>query len=244
MFDTVFTFKKEIGKFKVSLKNSLGLTAEKVTQNPRTFNTKQIQTATDNIQLIDIEEKILPDLLQKTSEFILKDFFLFMHQTGLYNRQLKFWHSLANITQVTFFKLEKGLFKRSDLNASFIYFYIDPQFPSSCAIVDNRHDVTFEDLKSLVFKASSGILPGKLKGILYFLQTEPDESFINKLKLITDGFDPISKYESRFNNRNTRLNLILWKKDNDFFTFTHIYPELKSVNYKLKVEEQEINTKS
>ena len=236
MLDTLFTFKKEMGKFKVTLNNSLGLSTEKVTQNPRTFNTKQIQTAIENIQFIDIEENILPELLYKSAEYTLKDFFLYMHQTGLYNRQLKYWQSLANITKITLFKLERGLFKKSDLNAHIFYFYIDPQSPCSCAIVDERSNINFEDFNQLLSMASSGIVPNKLKGILYFIKNEPDDNFINKLKLITDGFDLLAKYESRLNNKNTRLNLITYKKENDSYTFMHIYPELKSVGYKLKEE--------
>ncbi len=237
MIETVLIFKKEIGKFKVTLKNSLSLSSEKVTQNPRSFNTKQIQTAIENTQLIDIEEKILPDLLFKSSEYLLKDFFLYMHQTGLYNRQLKFWQSLANITQISFCKLGKGLFKKVDLNAHIVYFYIDPQAPSSCAIVDERNNINYQDFKVVLTKADTGILSKKLKGIVYFLKNEPADDFVNKLKEITNGFDPVSRYESRLNNSPTRLNLITYKKENEIYTFQHIFPELKSVGYKLKVEE-------
>ena len=236
MFDSIFTFKKEIGKFKVTLKNSLGLSSEKVTQNPRSFNTKQIQTAIENTQIIDIEEKILPELLYKSAEYILKDFFLYMHQTGLYNRQLKFWESLAKITQISFCKLEKGLLKKSDLNAHIIYFYIDPKAPCSCAIVDQRNNINYQDFKTLLTKADSGISQKKLKGILYFLKNDLDEDFVNNLKVITNGLDPISKYESRLNNKATRLNLISYKKSDELYTFQHIFPELKSVGYKLKEE--------
>ena len=236
MFDKTFTCKKEIGKFKVTLKNSLNLSSEKVTQNPRSFNTKQIQTAIENTQLIDIEEKILPELLYKSAEYILKDFFLYLHQTGLYNRQLKFWESLANITQISFCKLEKGLLKKSDLNAHIIYFYIDPQAPCSCAIIDERSNINYQDFKALLTKADSDIFQKKLKGILYFLKNDPDDDFISKLKVITNGSDPISKYESRLNNKITRLNLITYKKDDELYTFQHIFPELKSVEYKLEEE--------
>ena len=135
MLDHLLIRKKEIGKLKVALKNTLALTCEKITQNPRSFNTIQIKNAIDNLSIIDVEEKILPGLLTEAVSFALKDFFLYMHQTGLYNRQFKLWNTLASISTVLVFKLQKGFFKKKDLYAYIVDFYIEQKYPCISTIV-------------------------------------------------------------------------------------------------------------
>ena len=68
--------KKEIGKFRLSLKNPVEITRDKVSQTPRIFNTKQIRSAIDNLSFNGVEEMDIPPLLIYAANFILKDFFL------------------------------------------------------------------------------------------------------------------------------------------------------------------------
>ena len=225
MFNKFLISKKFLGKFKIKQKNPLALTCEKVTQMPRAYSTAQIKSATENILFIDIEENIFPEITIKPIEYLLKDLFVHMHQTGLYNRQFRLWKSLANIIEVSISRLQKGLFNKSELNAYVIDLFIDPKSQCISTIIDiNENTNEFKVYLDMVI-ASSDL--NRLKGIFYFINCMPDEHFISRLRLSTNSFDPISKYESVLLKTNdVRLNVISYYKDNEKDVFKHAYPEL------------------
>lgn len=238
MLDKFSLTKKDIGKYKISPKNPLSLTCEKVTQTPRVFNTSQIKSAIENISFINIEENIIPKNLTKIIEYILKDFFLYMHQTGLYNRQFKFWKTLGSITQCKISKLQKGFFKKKDLNIQIIEFYIDPKVPCIKSLIIERNNNeqnfgfknTYREFKYYLSKTLADTNINRLKGIICFLNYNPDETFISKLNLITNAVDPISKYESvLLDLKDVRLNVITCREENEQTNFYHVFPELKSL---------------
>ncbi len=230
MFNRLLISKKLLGTFKVKQKNPLTLNCEKVTETPRAYSTAQIKSATENILLVDTEENILPEIVTKSIEYLLKDLFIQMHQTGLYNRQFKLWKSLANIIEISISRLQKGLLKKSELNAYVIDFFIDPETQCISGIIDeNKNTDEFKIyLDRVVFSSNLN----RLKGIFYFLNFTPDENFITKLKFYTSSSDQISKYESILLKTNdVRLNVISYHKDNEKVAFKHFYPELKSLKH-------------
>lgn len=236
MFEDILISKKEIGKFKLALKNPLGLTCEKITETPRVFNTAQIKNATENISFIDVEENILPALPPKAVEYLLKDFFLYMHQTGLYNRQFKLWRTLANITQVSISRLQKGLLKKNNLNAYMIDFFIDPKAPCIKAVIDEGSPNTYTAFKAYLSKALAGLNKDRIKGVFYFTNTGLTKDFIDELSLIIEVDDKISKYESAIQDSlDIRLNIIRFSGEDKKYDFTHVYPDLrvvKEIEYK------------
>ena len=227
MFNRFLISKNLLGKFKIKQKNPLALSCERVTEAPRTYSTAQIKNATENILFVDNEENILPEIAIKSIEYLLKDLFIQMHQTGLYNRQFKLWKSLANIIEISVFKLQKGLLKKNELNAYVIDFFIDPKSPCISAVIDeSKNTDEFQVYLEKVIRYSD---LNRLKGVFYFLNCIPDELFLTKLKSETSAFDSISKYESILLKTNdVRLNVISYHKDNDKYVFKYIYPELKS----------------
>ncbi len=226
MFDRFLISKKLLGKFKLQQKNPLAVSCKKITETPRAYSTAQIKSAIENILFVDIEENILPEIAIQSIEYLLRDLFIQMHQTGLYNRQFKLWKSLANIIEISVFKLQKGLFKKGELNGYVIDFFIDPKFPCISAIIDENK--TTDEFKVYLDKVILGSNLNRLKGIFYFLNCMPDEHFISKLKFSTNSLDPISKYESVLLQTNdVRLNVISYHKDNEKYVFKHIYPELR-----------------
>ena len=228
MFNRFLISKKLLGKFKVKQKNPLALSCEKITLTPRAYSTAQIKSAIENILFVDIEENILPEIVIKAIEYLLKDLFIHMHQTGLYNRQFKLWKSLANIIEISVFKLQKGLLKKNELNAYIIDFFIDPKFPCISVIMDENKST--DEFKVYLERVIVDSNLNRLKGIFYFSSFIPDERFIAKLKFDTNAFDPISKYESILLKTNdVRLNVISCHKENERYIFKHIYPELKSL---------------
>ena len=231
MLDKFFQFfvsRKEVGKFKVSLKNPLGLTCEKITRTPRVFTTSQIKSAIENILLIDSEGNNVPDVTTRIAEYILKEFFLYMHQTGLYNRQFRLWRTIGNIRQLSICRLRKKFFKEEEPGCYSIDFFIDEKAPCIKAVIQentvNNHK-NFKFYLSWILRFSN---LSRLKGIIYFVDYEPDAEFVEELSKITSAVDLISKYESIINDTlDVRLNLISYKKEVDKLSFKHIYPELK-----------------
>lgn len=239
MLDNFLISKKEVIKFKVSSKNPFALNCEKVTQKPRAFNTAQIKDATENIAFLYDEEDGVSDLQKKIIEYLLKDSFLYMHQTGLYNRQFKLWKTMGNITQCSISVLQEGLLKKKDLNAYIIDFYIDPKNPCFNAVVlqDSKELIEtegfYKKFKMCLLKALKSNRANRLKGIFCFLDIELSNDFITKLNLLTESNDLISKYESILSNTNdVRLNVVSFKQKDRDYNFKHTYPQLHAMDSK------------
>lgn len=234
MFDKFLISKKELSKFKITQKNPFDLNCEKVTQTPRVFNTAQIKAAIENILITKLDEVTTPELTLKITEYILKDLFLSMHQSGLYNRQLKLWKIVGNVKQGSVFRLNKGLIKKKELNTYIIDFFIDPQSPCFSVVFNNDTEVNdtsslLKNLNTYIIRTIMGTKADRFKGIFYLLNTMPDKDFYIELDQMTNAFDPISRYESRITfTKDVRLNVITSKKENNGYTFEHIYPEVKS----------------
>ena len=234
MFSSFLISKKEIIKFKVRPKNPLGLSCEKVTQTPRAFNTEQIKSATENISFLYDDEDGVPELPRKIIEHTLKDLFLYMHQTGLYNRQFKLWKTIGNITQCSISKLQKGLFKKKDLNTYIVDFYIDPKTPCFSAIVSEDlclnagQDSFYQNFKTYLLKTLKSDTSNRLKGVFYFLNTEPKEDFITKLEFMTNVSDSVSRYESILSNtKDVRLNVVVFKQNDGKYNFEYVFPKIQ-----------------
>ena len=233
MLEQFLITKEEVYTAKVGLKNPLGLNTEKISQTPRVFNTHQIKSAAENILLLETEGKTIPHFLLSISEYLLKDFFLYMHQTGLYNRQFNLWRTLANITQISFLRLKKGLIKKQDINSWMINFFIDPSNPCICTIVSENEKNTFLDFKTCLQAALVLNNAKRLKGIFYFLRVCPESDFLSQLNEITDTSDPVSKYESIISKiKEVRLNIISYRNENESYTYKHIFPEIKQTEVK------------
>lgn len=236
MLDQLLTSKKEVGKLKIGIKKPLELSCEKIVQTPRAFNTTQIKSAIENISFIDIEEKILLEFPLRFTEYVLKDFFLYLHQTGLYNRQFNLWSILANITQVIFFKLQTGLIKKRELDTYMCDFFISANSPCITTIIEETIDETiYSNLNTYLRKALACKSPNRLQGIFYFTNNPKSKELLDKLTSFTDSVDLISKYESIIRGtKDTRLNVIYYEKQNEKYIFNHIYPDL---SHKIELEE-------
>ncbi|MCA0313674.1 MAG: hypothetical protein LCH63_07505 [Candidatus Melainabacteria bacterium] len=93
-----------------------------VVQNPRSVTTLDVEAACSNLSLSVASGKGCEnaEYMQLASDFIafiLHGYFLTMHQTGLFNRQITLFEALARIDTVEVKQMEKGLFSRSLLPA-------------------------------------------------------------------------------------------------------------------------------
>lgn len=235
MFEHVLISKKEIGRINVILKNPFGQTCEKIIQTPRVFARSQVKDAIGNISICltknENSKSYLLDLPLVAAEYMLTDFFLYMHQTGLYNRQFELWRTLGNVRQLSIFKLQKGLLRnKKDLDFYLIDFFIDIKIPSIRAIISENKENNCKDFKSYLKWSLTSTKALRIKGIVYFTNNDTGAQLKNHLASLIKNSDPISKYESIINSTNdVRLNIIGFKMENEKYYFSHIYPELKSV---------------
>ena len=228
MFDAFLISKKELGELKVTLKNPLAITCEKITQNPRAHSTSEIKSAIENISILDVKERIIPEVIIKAVNYILKDFFLYMHQSGLYNRQLNLWRILSHVSQIHVFELLKGFTKKVNLSTYLIYFQVEERSPCIVGIINEKNTDSYSELKTCLDKILGIINKEKLKGVFYFTSRELGNDFMTNIITLTEAHDPISKYESIIcGTKNTRLNLIKYKKENKDYLFEHMYPKLR-----------------
>ena len=158
-----------------------------------------------------------------------------MHQTGLYNRQLSLWKTMGSITQCSISMMQKGLFKKVDLDAYIIDFFVDPKVPSFNAIVyeninkDKNVEEEYLHFKTCLVQTISKTNISKAKGIFYFFNAPMHENFTRKLSSMIDISNPLSKYEAVITGtKDVRLNVINFRKETKDYTFQHIYPELRT----------------
>lgn len=97
-----------------------------VVQNPRSLTTLDVEAACSNLSFSIVGGKagdkagVNLSHMQLASDFIayiLQGYFLTMHQTGLFNRQITLFEALARIDTVEVVQMEKGFFSRSSLPA-------------------------------------------------------------------------------------------------------------------------------
>ncbi len=226
--------RKTLGKLRLVLNNPLIITCDKITHNPRTIKTSLIKEAVENINIVDIEEDKLSDLISSSISFIVKDFFLYMHQTGLYNRQFKLWETLAKLTSAEVFQVQGGIFKKKDLNCYIIDFFIDPKSSPSIKVIinnENKNSGFYDDFKFYLDRFVAYNF-GKLKGLFYLSKEDMDQDTISKLEFLTEVSDPISKYESVVSSKNVTLNIINFSNIDQTYRFDHLFPDLKTIRTK------------
>lgn len=226
MLEKFFIYKKEFGKYKIKPSKPFELTPEKIAQNPRSFNTSEIKIATENLQIVE-QDECLSEKLIKLSKYIFNGFFFQMHQSGLYNRQLKLWKNIGNINQVVFYKIEKGIIKKKETNIFFVDFLTSSKSIVMRAIIPENNITDFKEFKTYLLASLSN--SGDIKGIFHFTNKELSNDFQGALDQVVDTSDQISKYESKLIGTNEiRLNIIKYKNDGNDYSFEHIYPKIES----------------
>ena len=229
MLYRLFLKKKKIKSLKVSTKIPFEISTEKIIESPRTFNTNQIQNAVKNILISETGADSQDKLLTSCSEYILKDFFLYMHQTGIYNRQLKLWKAIGNVRELFSYYVENTFTKKLKPGLKLIDFSTGPKSVAICALIPEEDNKNFSSHLSLALGLNNS---GKLKGIFYFTRNKPDDNLIKNFENATDQSDQISRYEAIIKGTNdVRLNIIVYKEENENYSFEHVLP---SINLEVK----------
>lgn len=228
MFYKIFISKKEIAQINIIVQKPFDVTPEKITQNPRSFTSSEIKNGTENILLKNIEV-LENDFIKSSLNFILKDLFIYMHQTGLYNRQLKFWKTFGSISKIKIFELYKGFFNNKKKTGIFLIEFVSQAGSLSSVALLVAPNSTKDGIESNINMALSLENNKNLKGITYVTSKTVDQEILSKLEKLTRGTDYILKYESKIAwTKDVRLNIINYSlNENSSYSFKHSYPQIE-----------------
>lgn len=225
MLEALLIKKEEISKLKITSTRPFDITCEKITQSPRIFNTTQIKGALENLNITAEGEPNMPEVVKRVVDYLIKEFFLRMHQTGLYNRQYKLWKTLGTASEATLFRLKRGLIKQKDLNISLVDICTDSKRTCACAIITKVHNIN--DIRYYLSSIIQIYKNRNLNGVFYFLEGKTRKDITSYLETLIYDFDITSRYESIVkNSKEIRLNAISISKKNNDFVFNHFFPDI------------------
>lgn len=229
MLRTLLFKKSEIGNLQVNSLKPFELTPEKITQTPRSFNTEQIKIALENLSFkTNSGIETLPDYFKEIPNYLLKNFFLKMHQTGLYNRQINLWKTLGTISEASFYRLNKRFLKKDEDSINLIDFSTSSKKTCICALILQNKSIDYKFLKFQISIVCELFRKRNLKGIFFLLENLKKHDALKNFELLTNLDDQISKYESVIKGtKDIRMNVINIKQDGNNYTFEHIYPQIK-----------------
>lgn len=174
------------------------LSLKSIIENPRDYTPADLQAAADNNEITCREASVEP-IVDFLVRYILIDFFIYAHRTGLYNRQRILWESIAHVTNVQVFQNNRGIFKKEQL-PYFDFNFMDYKGKVLLALtyVDPfalEKPLNAERLLSKAISRLSSL--GKPNGVFYCVSKPFPEKVIEKIKRMTNGNDPVGKYESK-----------------------------------------------
>lgn len=204
----------EVVKFIEDLRGTDDLLVE-----PRSLSPDQLKEACNNIglnfsKLVDIK-------IELSLNFLLRNFFYLMHQTGLYNPQRRVWTLLAQTKKIKIKEYKKIPKKEKDTT--------------------KIYDAILEDsfgkyaIARIVLPGSRMELPGlnELLSVnnnrcvaLFYLSPEPyPDRILAKIREKTNNQDFYDKYKSPI-NENCSLDLFQYSSDESQVSFKLVHPNL------------------
>jgi hypothetical protein len=114
--DFNITYMPKISVHKLAVKSvaETAFSLHRVTANPRQCSPTDLQRSADNLKLEPLTADV-PEAPLALVHYLLTDFFAQFHRTGLYNRQLALWESLARICEVHIERLKEGVMAKIEL---------------------------------------------------------------------------------------------------------------------------------
>jgi hypothetical protein len=184
-----------------------------VTANPRNATAADIQAGLDNLVFETPEGT--SDLVMAVVQYLFQDYFVFAHQTGLYNRQIRLWETFSRINAIQVRQVEKGFFSRTPIPVYELVMKTGQGQTPVCVLVIDKDVIHCE-----AFKRHGGGAAGKIYGELledfllkvmkiqarqgangvkgvFVVTPEPLEgALLNYIEKKTGGTDAVSKVES------------------------------------------------
>lgn len=196
-------------KFEVKPINGESLSPSSIVLSPRTYKPQDVEAACQNMRISRIEAKgtksngeqpsqSLFKEFENVGRYILGDFFMMAHRTGLYNRQLKVWEALSRVCQIDVYQVSTGFFTKKTLEQYDLVFLDHRSRPLILVQIIKPSAMTqSQDILSLFKKECQKA--SKLEGLngIFFCLPKPFPEKLNQFifKLI-QGDNAIHRYES------------------------------------------------
>lgn len=186
-----------IYKFEIQLLNADGVTPDSIVRAPRVYKPQDLQSACQNVNIISSGAEPVPTVVAMV-EFVILDFFVLAHRTGLYNRQKNLWESLSKVATVSVFPLKRGLFKRTQLPLYDMHFQ---DYRGRAFILAHLIDPSYQEAKDVNERHMKRFLKRaeKQNGLtgLFLCYPGPFPSNVqDKASKLTGSNDPVGRYES------------------------------------------------
>ncbi len=193
---------------------------EDVIVDPRSYSPDRLKDACNNIQFNPSEE--IDPIENITCQFIFRNFFYIMHQTGLYNPQRRLFNHIASVEKVVIrefkklTKVQKEAGKISDL-----YFYdINGRF----LLIRLEHPNSKLDFVALP-KLFSDANNSKCLGAIYVSNLTPSEPVMDLVRKKTSFDNESEKYISPLANK-ASFNFISYEANPSSVTYNLLHPNL------------------
>lgn len=193
---------------------------EDVLTDARSYSPERLKDVCNNIKF-DASQEIDP-IENITIQFIFRNFFYMMHQTGLYNPQRRLFNHIASVEKVEvkdFTKLTKTqqeAGKISDLcfyDANGRYILLRLEHPSS--------DLDFVALPKLFSDANKE----RCIGAIYISNKMPSEPIVDMIRSKTSYKNPMERYRSPLNDH-ACFNFLTYQASPSSVIYRLVHPDL------------------
>jgi hypothetical protein len=186
-----------IYKYKVSVINEDGISLNSIVRSPRLYKPQDLLAACANTEIVCATGE--PDLpVRALVNYLLNEFFVYLHRTGLYNRQKSMWESISRVVGVNIYQRKRGIFKKQML-PMFDFHLVDyRQRPLIAAhLIEPGTEMTDKQLSGSLnaflgrCQRHSGLV-----GVIFAAPAPYPESVLERVAELTNGDDPVARYES------------------------------------------------
>jgi hypothetical protein len=230
--------------YKLSISNidEIGFTLHSVVMKPRHSTPLDLAAAAKNLR-IDFHgenEDEIAIISRKIVSYLLTDFFVLSHRTGLYNRQLKLWEALASICEVKIAQLQQGFFKKIELPI-WDFSMVDTRGRTMLLVrvaLDVPHaefDLTNEKgckalIDSTIQRTERLRIENPLFAGVFLFCPKPAAEYVRScLSTVTAIDDPVGKYESRLFSL-PDVSFDLFEYDNAGDELRMLHPSLQKMS--------------
>jgi hypothetical protein len=193
-------------KLEIKTADPNGCTLSSVVTSPRTCTPFDLAEACKNVVLEATGDEV-PASMRACAQYLLTDFFALAHSTGLYNRQRNLWDAVGRVTAVEYHRLTQGIFQKQAIPFFDIYFldgkgriavlgHMIESDALSSGLLDGEKKEK-DHLRSLLSRLEKlKQSRGPIGGLVVFSQNEFPNIVLSEVAKMTNGDDPVGKYES------------------------------------------------
>ena len=192
-----------------------------IIRDPRSYSQKKLQEACNNIKFAASTE--LDPIENISIQFIFRNFFSIMHQTGLYNPQRKFFHHIASVNRVEikeYKKLSKEA-KAASAKISDFYFY---DIHNKYILVRLEHP-SFNFDNDALKRTFSDANNNRSLGAIYIANKRPDQEAIDMIREKTNYSNELERFTSPINDQ-ASFNCVSYEASPSAVIYKLVHPDL------------------